>query len=218
MSALSGQTGTASMRLVQAGTYCFDVGDAPGGLTWHSHELHQIEYAFEGMAQVETATARYLLPPQQAIWIPAGVEHCTTLRNMRGVTVFFDPSMGIPAGDRVRVLPAAPVIREMILYGARWPLYRPSTSDTTADIFFQALARVVVEWLDHETPLYLPSTSDPLVAAAINYTRKNLASVTFPEVCAAVGASERSLRRAFLNTVGISWRQYLISKTDFSLP
>jgi quercetin dioxygenase-like cupin family protein len=91
----------------RAGTYQFEVGeqDATG---WHSHDLHQLEYAFEGVAEVETDAARYLLPPQQAIWIPAGVEHCTTLTRVRTASVFLDPSLGISAGDRVRVHPGRP--------------------------------------------------------------------------------------------------------------
>ncbi|PRC58827.1 AraC family transcriptional regulator, partial [Mycobacterium sp. ITM-2017-0098] len=42
---------------------------------WHSNEVHQIEYALHGVVEVETDSAHYLLPPQQAAWIPAGLEH-----------------------------------------------------------------------------------------------------------------------------------------------
>jgi len=40
----------------------------------------------------------------------------------------------------VRVLPAAPVIREMILHARRWPIDR-NTSDPVADAFFGALGQ-----------------------------------------------------------------------------
>jgi mannose-6-phosphate isomerase-like protein (cupin superfamily) len=97
----------AGAQLVRAGTYATEVGDEV--ITgWHSHDLHQIEYAFEGVAQVETATARYLLPPQQAVWIPAGVEHCSTLTHDKTVSVFFDPGAdprrrpGDPGDDPLR--------------------------------------------------------------------------------------------------------------------
>lgn len=192
----------------QAGTYAVEVGDeiVTG---WHSHDLHQLEYAFQGVAHVETATARYLLPPQQAIWIPAGVDHCSTLTRVKAVSVFFHPGMELLAGDRVRVLAAAPVIREMILYARRWPLSRPS-SDPMADTFFEVLAYLVAEWLDHETALCLPTTRDPLVAAAMAHTTEHLADVTLAEVCGSVGASERSLRRAFQAATGMPWRQYLL--------
>jgi AraC-like DNA-binding protein len=157
---------------------------------------------------VETLTARYLLPPRQALWIPAGVEHSSTLTHVKAVSVFFDPAMDVPAGDRVRILAAAPVLREMIRYARRWPINR-TAPDPVAEAFFDALALLVVEWLDDETPLCLPTTGDPVVAAAMQYTDTHLADVTLRDVCAAVGTSERSLRRAFVNATGMSWRQYL---------
>jgi AraC-like DNA-binding protein/mannose-6-phosphate isomerase-like protein (cupin superfamily) len=192
---------------VRAGTYSVELGDEVV-TGWHSHDFHQVEYAFEGIAEVQTETARFLLPPQQAVWIPAGVEHCSTLTRVKTVSVFFDPSMDLPAGDRVRILAAAPVIREMMLYARRWPISRES-SDNMADAFFAALAYLVGEWLDHETPLCLPTASDPLVAAAMDYAGDHLAHATMGDLCRKVGASERSVRRAFVADTGMSWRQYL---------
>jgi AraC-like DNA-binding protein len=195
---------------VHAGTYAFEAG-AEVVTGWHFHDMHQLEYAFQGVAQVETATARYLLPPQQAAWIPAGVEHCTTLTRVRTLSVFFDPAYGLAAGDRVRILAVAPVIREMILYARRWPVGRQA-SDPAADAFFQALGHVIAQSLDQEAPLWLPAAADPLVAAAIEFTGAHLTTVTLRDVCAAVGTSERSLRRAFLADTGLSWRQYLLQR------
>lgn len=192
---------------VRAGTYSLELGDEVV-TGWHSHEFHQLEYALEGVAEVETATARYLLPPRQALWIPAGIEHSSTLTHVKAVSVFFDPAMGMPAGDRVRILFAAPVLREMIRYARRWPISR-TEPDPLADMFFEVLASLVVEWLDDETPLCLPTTRDPLVGAAIEYTDQHLADVTLRDLCAAIGTSDRTLRRAFVNATGMSWRQYL---------
>jgi AraC-like DNA-binding protein len=191
-----------------AGTYPFEIGDEV--ITgWHFHDLHQLEYAFEGIAKVETATARYLLPPQQAVWIPAGIEHCTTLTRVRTVSVFFDPTLGIDAGGQVRVLGAAPVIREMILHARRWPIDR-AWSDPVADGFFATLAQLVVESPDQKMLLSLPRSQHPLVDAAMRFTVDHQQKVTLSEVCAAVGTSERSLRRAFVAETGMSWRQYLL--------
>jgi AraC-like DNA-binding protein/quercetin dioxygenase-like cupin family protein len=193
---------------VLAGTFPFEVGDETV-TGWHFHDLHQLEYAFQGVAQVETETARYLLPPQQAVWIPAGVEHCTTLTRVKTMSVFFDPAMGLAAGNRVRIVAVAPVIREMILYARRWPIRRAG-SDPAADAFFAVLANLVVEQLDHEMPLCLPTTQDRLVAAAMRYTTAHLEDVSMSRVCLAVGASERTLRRAFAAATGMSWRQYVL--------
>jgi AraC-like DNA-binding protein len=202
-------TGQVDMRdgtAVRAGTFPYDGPDAVTG--WHSHDLHQIEYAFQGVVEVETSTAHHLLPPQQAVWIPAGLPHRTTLRRVRSISVFFEPGMVPDVDHRARILPAEPVIREMILYGVRWPIGRTS-SDQTADSFFETLALLAFAWLDRETPLSLPTSTDPDMAAVMAYTQDHLAVVTVAEVAGAVGWSERSLRRRFLETTGMTWRTYL---------
>jgi AraC-like DNA-binding protein/quercetin dioxygenase-like cupin family protein len=191
---------------VVAGTFVYD---GPALVTgWHSHDLHQLECALQGIVEVETDAAHYLLPPQQAAWIPAGLSHRSTLSRVRTVSVFFAPSLVPDEGGRARILAAAPVIREMILYGMRWPIGRPRT-DPAADPFFIALAALVLEWLDHELPLCLPTTTDPLVRSVMEFTDANLATVTAAEVCRNVGVSERTLRRAFPAAADMTWRQYL---------
>jgi AraC-like DNA-binding protein len=190
---------------VRAGSFCWDGLDIASG--WHRDLYHQVEYALEGVAEVETPAGRYLLPPHQAIWIPAGLPH-RTLHGVRSVAVFFDLTMLPAPDDRARVLAAAPVIREMMIYARRWPITR-SEADSAADAFFDALAFVVVDWLRHEAPLCLPTTSDAIVSAVMAYTDEHLASVTSASVCQALGLSERTLRRRFIDVTGITWREYL---------
>jgi AraC-like DNA-binding protein len=191
---------------VRAGAWPEDGDDLVTG--WHRHDLHQLLYAFEGIVEVETDGAHHLLPPQQAAWIPAGLVHQTTLRKVRTVAVFFEPTMVPGRDERVRVLAAAAPVREMIVYAARWRIDR-RVSDLTADAFFRALALLVAEWLDTaEAPLRLPTSTVPVIAAAMQYTREHLARVDEREVCAAVGISERSLRRTFRAETGMSWSEY----------
>ncbi|WP_018505702.1 AraC family transcriptional regulator [Parafrankia discariae] len=208
------ETATASLVDVRRG------GQALGGsylyegerlvTGWHSHDLHQIEYAVAGVVEVETATAHYLLPPQQAAWIPAGLEHQATMNTaVRTVSVMFDPRLVPHPGDRARILAVAPLIREMMIYALRWPIDR-TEPDPVADGFFHTLGHLVSEALDHEAPLSLPTSTDPLVSAAMAYTQNHLDSVTVAEVSRAVGVSERTLRRQFRSTLGLSWRSYLL--------
>jgi AraC-like DNA-binding protein/quercetin dioxygenase-like cupin family protein len=177
---------------------------------WHSHDLHQIEYAARGTVEVETASGQYLLPPQQAAWIPAGVEHQATINSaVRTVAVLFDPRLVPTAGDRVRILAVSPLIREMMIHALRWPIARTGP-DPVADGYFRTLAHLVADALDHESPLSLPTSADPVVAAAMAYTRDNLVSVTAADVGRAVGVSERTLRRRFGSELHLSWRSYLL--------
>ena len=147
---------------------------------WHSHEVHQIEYAIGGVVEVETASAHYLLPPQQAAWIPAGLEHQATMNpDVRTVAVMFDRELVPDGGDRARILAVSPLIREMMIYALRWPIDRPE-GDAVSDAFFRTLANLVSEALDHEAPLSLPTSEHPIVAAAMAYTKEHLDSVTAP--------------------------------------
>ncbi|MHA3021490.1 AraC family transcriptional regulator [Mycobacterium sp. BMJ-28] len=191
-----------------AGSYLYQ-GD--GLITgWHSHEVHQIEYALAGVVEVETDSAHYLLPPQQAAWIPAGLEHQAVMNpDVKTVAVMFDPAMIAEPGDRARIIAVSPLIREMMIYALRWPIER-ITGDATSDGFFATLAHLVTEALDHEAPLSLPTAEHPIVAAALAYTKDHLDSVTVEDVSRAVAVSERTLRRLFADTLGLSWRSYLL--------
>jgi AraC-like DNA-binding protein len=191
-----------------AGSYLYE-GDAL--ITgWHSHEVHQIEYAMHGVVEVETDAAHYLLPPQQAAWIPVGLEHQAVMNpDVKTVAVMFDPALIPDAGGRARIIAVSPLIREMMIHALRWPIDR-SRGDDVSDGFFQTLANLVAEALDHEAPLSLPTSGHPIVAAALAYTKGHLDSVTADDVSRAVSVSERTLRRLFQDTLGLSWRTYLL--------
>jgi AraC-like DNA-binding protein len=177
---------------------------------WHSHDVHQIEYAIGGVVEVETATAHYLVPPQQAAWIPVGLEHQATMNpDVRTVAVMFDAALIDDGGDRARILAVSPLIREMMIYALKWPIER-AAGDDISDTFFKTLAHLVADALDHEAPLSLPTSENPIVAAAMAFTKEHLDSVTADQVSRAVAVSERTLRRLFQDTLGLPWRTYLL--------
>jgi AraC-like DNA-binding protein/quercetin dioxygenase-like cupin family protein len=190
------------------GSYLYE-GD--GLITgWHSHEVHQIEYAIGGVVEVETDSAHYLLPPQQAAWIPVGLDHQATMNpHVKTVAVMFDQELILDAGNRARILAVSPLIREMMIYALRWPIDRPD-GDEVSDAFFRTLATLVSEALDHEAPLSLPTSEHPIVAAAMAFTKEHLDRVTADDVSRAVAVSERTMRRLFQDTIGLSWRTYLL--------
>ena len=191
----------------RAGTFGYSGQPATTG--WHTHDLHQIEYSLHGAVELETGTARYLLPPQQAVWIPAGITHRTTVRQAaHTVSAFFLPDLISRPGDRVRILAVSPLMREMLLHGLRWPVDR-DLDDAVADAFFVALANLTADSLDHEMPLQLPTSTDPLINAVMTYTSDHLDSATPAGAAAAARVSERTLRRKFPAATGMNWRTYL---------
>jgi len=77
---------------VLAGSYLYEGDLLVTG--WHVHDVHQIEYAIGGVVEVETAAGHYLLPPQQAAWIPAGLQHQATMNpSVKTLAVMFDPAV-----------------------------------------------------------------------------------------------------------------------------
>lgn len=191
-----------------AGSYLYEGDKLLTG--WHSHDVHQIEYAIGGVVEVETPAGHYLLPPQQAAWLPVGLEHSATMNpDVKTIAVMFDAQLVPNAGDRARILAVSPLIREMMIYALRWPVDRPR-GDEVSDGFFRTLAHLVSDALDHEAPLSLPTSENPIVVAAMAYTKEHLQAVTAAEVSRAVAVSERTLRRLFQDTLGISWRTYLL--------
>ena len=190
-----------------AGSYCYEGKKLATG--WHFHDLHQVEYALSGLVEVEDPSGHYLLPPQQAAWIPAGVVHESTLHTtVRTISVFFEPELIDDPGGRVRILAVNPLIRELIIGSLRWPIDRTESEPITQS-YFTTLAHLVGETLEDEAPLRLPTCSDPLVTAAMAYTQENLQSVGIDDVARAVGASARTVRRRFEAHAGLSWRTYL---------
>jgi AraC-like DNA-binding protein len=174
---------------------------------WHSHSRHQLLYAFSGTLRLEVDRAMYLLPPQRAAWIPAGVQHRTTLNQVRSGAVFFAPGL-VPQGvNQVRIIPARPLVKEMILYAMRWPVSR-DPDDAVANAYFKTLGLLCGEWLGEEMAFRLPRGRSPAVAGAMEYTLSNLENVTLDDAARAAFLSSRHLRRRFLSETGISWRQF----------
>lgn len=179
----------------------FDI-DAP----WHHHDLHQLQYAFEGSIEVEDKARRNLLPRTLAAWIPAGVIHRTSIHRVRSGCILFAPDMVPNAGDRVRIVMVPTLMREMVIGAMRWQIGKPL--DAAGDAYFKALALLCSEWIAAEAPLSLPSSDDPALRAAMDHTRTQLAEATIASASAAANISERSLRRRFQTNTGMSWEQF----------
>ncbi|NMG69742.1 AraC family transcriptional regulator [Parazoarcus communis] len=81
----------------------------------HSHPWVQFAYAAAGVLDVRTDNARFIAPPQRAVWIPAGVPHqvwCSANTEIR--SLYIEPSALPEAQGGCRVLAVSPLLRELI--------------------------------------------------------------------------------------------------------
>jgi AraC-like DNA-binding protein len=188
----------------QAGAHISDGMNVDG--PWHVHDMHQLLYAFEGTVEVESEHSRFLVPCQLAAWIPAGVVHRTRIHYVRSGSVFFQPGMIAEPGSRLRVVLVPPLMREMLMGAMRWPITEPE--QPIGRTYFEALAMLCNEWIQSETRLALPTSADPRLRRAMDFTRENLADVDLACVCRIAGLSERSLRRHFFAATAMTWEEY----------
>ncbi len=190
--------------LLSAGAHCSDGWSVTS--PWHYHDMHQLLYAFDGAVEVEGLQGHYKVPRQFAVWIPAGAVHRTSIQRIPSGSVFFDPELLPCIMPAPRVITAPALLREMVMHAMRWPLDREE--DEVSAAYFPCLARLCEGWITEDVKLLLPTSTEPRIAAIMDFTSAHAAQVTLGDVCRHANMSERNLRRQFTKSAGISWEDY----------
>ena len=98
--------------------------DFPGGHVnaWHSHDRACLIYPAEGVITVETEEGHWVVPPQRAAWLPAGVRHRTRTAGPVAYAGLMIDQVSIPGlpGDSC-VVGITPLLRELILHACATP-------------------------------------------------------------------------------------------------
>lgn len=176
---------------------------------WHQHTRHQLMYSLHGSAQVEVGNRRYLLPPQRAAWISAGTLHRTTVGDLAGASIYFQPALITWQVEPVSVFAAPPLLRAMVNEAMRWQS-AAEKNDELRESFFRTLALLCREWMNQRDPFWLPGTNDAQLSRAVDYTLHNLQTATVLQASEAAAMSERSFRRHFAEALGLGWRDFLV--------
>jgi AraC-like DNA-binding protein len=188
---------------------------APGDqFDWHTHEDDQLAWASSGVISVITDAATWLLPPSRALWIPAGVRHevraqgATTMRSVYVRTALLSIDWTAPTVVRARPLMVelAEYLGDETLDGSRRERAAALLSDlleplevTTIEVRLPAdgRARTVAEAL----------LLDPTESRTLSSWGRQ------------VGASGRTLERAFLNETGVPFSRWrTLARLKASLP
>jgi AraC-like DNA-binding protein/mannose-6-phosphate isomerase-like protein (cupin superfamily) len=169
----------------------------------HRHPRAQLVFAARGVMQVRAAGGVWLVPPDRALWIPGGVEHairCIGEVAMRTLYLATAATGGLP--DRVAVLAAPPLLRELILEAVKLPVLYDD--DTRAG---RIMSLILDELRDRAVlPLHLPLPRDPGLARLCQaVTAAPAEHRTLAQWGAALGASSRTLARLFRRETGMSY-------------
>ena len=191
-------------------------GDA--GIAEHAHDRGQLLYAVAGAMAVTARDRAFLVPPERALWLPAGVAHAIRCRGevaMRSVYVRVDAARDLPMD--VRVLQVTPLLRELIGAALAAPLHYAAGDST------DRLMRVILDQIAAPPPasaLDLPMPrSGSLRRLAEGLLADPAERRSSVEIAAVVGMSGRTLTRRFRAECGISlgaWRRQarLLSALD----
>jgi AraC-like DNA-binding protein/quercetin dioxygenase-like cupin family protein len=177
---------------------------------WHSdvhwHARAQLVYASAGVMTVTTEQGLWVVPPQRAVWIPAGIAHAVqavAALAMRSVYIQLDCAPRLPAA--CCVVQVTPLLRELIVRAATLPRwYAPGSRDE----------RIMLLMLDEirelpAAPLHLPEPTDPRLRRITTALQRDPADHRTLAVWARqVGASSRTLTRLFRAETGMTFQQW----------
>ncbi len=184
--------------------------DYPRGhhIPQHKHRRHQLLYAVAGAMTVTADRGRWIVPPQFAVWIPAGTAHAIAMPEavgMRTLYVAREARPDLPADCGVRHVSG--LMRELVLRAMALPRdYDAAGPDgRLAEVILDEIGRLA------PAPLHLPWPADrriARIAAAIQATPDD--GRTLADWALGTGASERTLARLFMRETGLgfgSWRR-----------
>jgi AraC-like DNA-binding protein len=188
----------------------------PAGVVfdWHVHDDHQLAWAASGVLTVRTESADWVLPPTRALWIPAGLKHETLAAGtatMRSLYIRPDRSPASWA-DPVPVA-VGPLLRELIGY--------LDTDDLGAGE--RARAEALLADLLRPVPMTAIEIRMPGDERAADVAARLLADPadgrTLAEWGTEVGASARTLARAFRAGTGMTFGQWrCLARLHAALP
>lgn len=176
----------------------------------HAHGEAQLTLVASGMMQVLTASGRWLVPPQLAVWTPAGVPHqVEVLSDVEAWMIYWKPSAmrdWAPSKllDRAFALRVTPLLRALIA--------EAFAADVTPEKL-ELVIRLILHDLiaTPDAPTFLPLPISAVGRRVVDLTladRCNRLSVT--ELASRAATSVRTISRLFPAETGVTfkaWRQ-----------
>jgi len=172
----------------------------------HRHAQAQLLYATEGVVAVTTESGTWVVPPNRAVWLPAGLAHVTASHaGIRFRSLLID-SAGLGRFlDRCRVVEVTPLLRELIL-----KLVALTETPGNREVAEAVIRLLMLEMVFLPVqPLDLPTPKHPGLAALCARIRCDPAR---PHAIAAAAAelamSRATFMRLFQRETGLSFGRW----------
>lgn len=175
----------------------------------HQHRKSQLAMPVRGSMMCEAQQGVWMVPPQHAVWIPAGVRHSNrATANARICFLIIEPA-AVNLPNKCCTMVISPMIRELILYLSDQDAGYDREGSTAR------LAAVLLEQLSNASvdQLHLPISDHPKIQQITYALTKDLADRrTLAQWARNLAMSERSLARLVQRETGLSfgrWRRQL---------
>lgn len=174
----------------------------------HHHPRDQFVYAVTGVMRLRTSNEAWIVPPDRAVYMPAGVEHSIAIRGVVTMSTLYiarRPTDDLP--EAPIVLEVSSLLRELVLAMIGEPLVydEAGRGGTIARLIFDEIARA------RRLPLVIPMPRDPRLLRVCGALLADPSSRrTLDDWAGASGASVRTLARLFEDELGLgftAWRQ-----------
>ncbi len=174
----------------------------------HQHSRAQLLYVLNGLVMISAASGRWMVPPEYALWIPAGVEHSVEIFSggqMHSLYVTPNAVEGLP--EKLRVVSLTPLAQSLIVEAVKIS-YEPEA--TSREGLLMSLLLHEIPRLP-EQPLSLPFPTEPKLAAICRQFVENPSHhTTIDQWARELAMSRRTFTRLFSRETGLSfsvWRQ-----------
>lgn len=170
---------------------------------WHHHRQHQLAWSPEGVLVVRTRAGSYVLPPTRALWIPAGTSHETRASGTAVLRSVYVKTRNCPiAWDSPTPVGVSPLLRELISHLEDDSLATEQRLRAQA-MLFDLLAPLAIATIDIRLP-----TDERACRVAEALLTDPGDGRTLHAWGRQVGASSRTLARAFRSETGLSFGRW----------
>jgi AraC-like DNA-binding protein/quercetin dioxygenase-like cupin family protein len=170
----------------------------------HTHRRAQLLYGATGVMQVSTHDGNWVVPPQRAVWIPAGMAHEVLMLGVSTRSLYIEPT-AVDLGSRCQVLNVSPLLRHLLMEAVDIPLeYAKGGRDgALIDLLLHELA------LSAHLPLHIPLPDDArLLALCQAFLQRPDAHQSPQQWADQLHISLRTFNRHFRQQTGLNFSQW----------
>ena len=172
----------------------------------HQHNWDQLIVALTGVLEVNCENMHYIIPPQQAVWIPANKKHnIATVNGAQLRSIHFNKGLITAHKMKLRVLKISTLVKELLNTASQFE-YKPDMSEIQ-----QRLLDVLIDQVNGlpEVHLCLPLSNDPLLSSILSCLQSSPDNAnTLQQWSIELGASSKTIARRFHTELGMTFSQW----------